>query len=235
MTSMSGYFGEAPVDLGPLDLSEWEEFMHYLYLPVRLPLHEGGDLEDDDATLPPRLEFARSAIYAAINDYAQLTDHNDPYVYVSAKRGFAVPGAPGNRPGWHTDDFGGDDLNYIWSDTYPTRWLRGSKPLNIPEDDAESMLKMDWLAKWSKRPQIGDDMHGLSIHDMPAGHLMRLTPYVIHDTPVIPPPGGMRSFLKISVSQHRYAKRGNSRNYDLDYDWSVEDRFEGRNHQSVGS
>lgn len=54
-------------------------------------------------------------------------------------------------------------------------------------------------------------------------------------TPEIPPPGGMRSFFKISVSTHRYDLLGNSHNYLLDYSWPMLDRQTLRNQPSGGS
>jgi len=242
----SNYYGEAPVDLGPLALPEWQEFMHYLYLPVRLPADEGGGVPD--VVLPARLEFLRDAVEWAFWDARQTAPHlgADPYVYVTARRGFATPGNPLNRPGWHCDDFGGSDLNYIWTDRFPTRFLTSDKPLAIPADDAASMHEFEVLAGIAQRNS--DDYRQRRIYNgnaerpslwiedgWPTGHLLRLSPYVIHDTPLIPEPGGMRSFFKISVSTHRYNLLGNSHNHLLDYDWKMYDRAEVRNRPQGGN
>lgn len=246
--SAAGQYGSAPIDLGPLDL-EWDEFMHYLYLPVRIPARDGSQLDpgrgwpvgvwaewDDEQELlaewglPPRLWFLRDTLKEAVADARRTTQHlADPYVYVTARRGYATPGNPLNRPGWHCDDFGGTDLNYIWSDTYPTRFLRSTKPLTLPEDDQQSMMVMGDFAHVAENM----DHPTLSVEDGPVGHLLRLDPFVIHDTPIIPAPGGMRSFFKISVSSHRYNLRGNSRNHLLDYDWPMCDRDQLRNQPQV--
>lgn len=223
-----GFYGEAPVDLGEFQpLPDWQEFMHYLYLPVRLPRHEWYDSSRDGCVnLPERLEFLHDATQRALYDARETASHlDDPYVYVTARRGFATPGNPLNRPGWHCDDFGGSDLNYIWSDRYPTRLLLAPDGLTIPEDDAASMEAFDALA-WQAEHTLAPS---LTIEDAPNGHLLRLSPYVIHDTPVIPEPGGMRSFFKISVSTHRYNLLGNSHNHLLDYDWPMYDRATVRN------
>lgn len=243
------YYGEAPVDLGPLNLPGWHEFMHYLYLPVRMPLSDTqspGGLDVGKVRrgasmgflatgghermyfprfLPERLRFLERAIWAAFEDAWSL-GFGDPYIYVTARRGFATPGNPLNRPGWHCDDFGGTDLNYIWADRWPTRILRSDDPLNISDDDAESMSDMDLIATVAANGGYDGDPR---IVDAPVGHLLRLSPYVIHDTPVIPAPGGMRSFFKISVSTHRYNLIGNSHNHLLDYDWPMHDRAAVRN------
>lgn len=235
---MDSYYGEAPVDLGRFDpVPSWDEFMHYLYLPVRLPLDDGGRQTHDDATLPPRLEFMREAVYRAINQAIAQPHLRDPYVYVTARRGFATPGNPLNRPGWHCDDFGGTDLNYIWSDAWPTRFLLADDPLPIPEDDVASMEEM---LEYAKDAEVGPRVDvplvaGLRVVDGAPGHLLRLSPYVVHDTPQIPAPGGMRSFFKISVSTHRYDLAGNSHNHLLDYDWPMVDRQALRNQPQAGN
>jgi hypothetical protein len=234
-------YGSGPVDLGPLDL-EWDEFMHYLYLPVRLPERE-DPWADGDVILPPRLEFLRSAVYRVIENVDATTDGwlDDPYVYVTARRGYASPGNPLNRPGWHCDDFGGTDLNYIWSDAYPTVFLRTREgwPLDISDDDVQSMKDM---AAYATEAQAWSSGGFSAVHPRvpwieggPVGHLLRLDPYVVHNTPIIPPPGGMRSFFKISVSSHRYNLRGNSHNHLLRYDWPMYDRDQLRNQPQGGN
>ena len=245
-------YGEAPVDLGALDLPEWQEFMHYLYLPIRMPGMVDDPETEDCYALPDRLAFLdlerdaedgfTASVFARVMEDVRTGvsdgrwEHlSDPYVYVTARRGYATPGNPLNRPGWHCDDFMGRDLNYIWSDAYPTRILRSDKPLPIPADDEVSMAVMQGCADRANGPGR-TPISGLPwIEDAPAGHLLRLTPYVIHDTPEIPAPGGMRSFFKISVSEHRYNLVGNSHNHLLDYDWPMHDRAVVRNQPQGGN
>lgn len=59
-------------------------------------------------------------------------------------------------------------------------------------------------------------------------HILRLNQAVLHkvDTRIAP---GVRTFIKVSVSNHRYALRGNSINHDLATDWIYEDRQAERN------
>ena len=227
------HYGEAPEEITFTDLDGvWTEFMHYLYLPVRIPYDDitsGGPF-----ALPPRLEFLMPTIWRVLEDAQEAADHlDDPYVYVTARRGFATPGNPLNRPGWHCDDFGGTDLNYTWCDRYPTRILRATDPLSISESDADSMQDMAW---WANLAETGTHLDpsnpGLWIEEVPLNTVMRLTPQVVHDTPLIPDPGGMRSFFKISVSTHRYDLIGNSHNYLLDYDWPMVSRESLRNQPS---
>lgn len=214
------YYGEAAVDLGDVRL-DWQEFMHYLYLPVKMPR--------TGFRFPERLEFLRHAAGDALVNAATDPGLRDPYVYITARRGYATPGNPLNRPGWHCDDFGGEDLNYIWTDVFPTRVLRSEQPLELPEDDEESMRRMDYIASFTTIGARCPNTPPTWIEEVPLGHLVRLSPLVVHNTPEIPEEGGMRSFLKISVSNHRYNLAGNSHNYLFDYDWPMVDRIEMRN------
>lgn len=254
--AITGCYGEAPSVVTidgrvKIDLSaQWTEFMHYAYLPVRLPASE---LTPDDLgggvapiRLPERLEFLRPLVKAAIRDAAHSVHHlDDPYVYVTARRGYATPGNPINRPGWHCDDWGGTDLNYIWSDRYGTRLLRAATALAVSDDDVESMRDMTAHAalaealtlRWHSARQFNGNAPRPKVwldHAEP-NQLLRLTPYVIHDTPLIPEPGGMRSFLKISVSSHRYDLVGNSHNHLFDYDWPMRDRQALRNQPQLSN
>lgn len=226
------YYGEPPISLGREDLPEWTEFMHYLYLPALIPESRGN------ISLPPNLGFMRDLVVKAMADASQQDERfrslDTLHVYVTARRGFASPGNPLNRPGWHCDDFGGNDLNYIWSDRFPTRFLLSEAPIPLSDDDVESMAQM---TEWANLASYGVTHDGIvaEVVDSFPFHMFRLSPYVIHDTPIIPRPGGMRSFFKISVSTHRYNLLGNSRNYALDYDWPMVDRDTLRNQPAGGN
>lgn len=236
---MNGYYGEAPVAIREIEIPEWTEFMHYLYLPVHIARTDPDWRYSKNTffTVPARLEFLDAPLELAIQDAAEVLkeEEDDLYVYVTARRGFATTGNPLNRPGWHCDDFGGSDLNYIWTDKYPTRVLRSDKPLTIPEDDFLSMNAMDHYARkvglnggyYIDGWEVEKDLR-LSIEEIPTNTLMRMTPWVVHTTPEIFE-AGMRSFFKISVSTHRYDLVGNSHNYDLSYDWPMYDRQALRN------
>jgi hypothetical protein len=201
-------FGEEPVPIGRFELHlEWQELMHYLYLPVVLPEHR------QTIRLPQRLAFAYPAVFSAMLD-ADVDDGH--YVYLTARRGFASPDNPLNRPGWHCDGFGTDDLNYTWSDRWGSRWAE--QPFEDISDD--HLVSME---------QFEEQVDRRLISIMGPGYLWRLTPRVVHTTPEIPPPGGMRSFLKISISRHRYNLIGNSRNHLFDYDWKMYPRDAARN------
>ena len=69
-----------------------------------------------------------------MGSYAYLTCHN---LYQCGK--------PFNRPGWHIDGFGTDDVNYIWSNKQPTVFNHG--PFSLSDDDKQSMIDMNNQAK----------------------------------------------------------------------------------------
>src|SRR5690242_17006219 len=110
---MAGIYGIEPVSLDAYWLGDWTEFMHYQYLPVRMP---GTSLR-----IPERLAFLRKLLGDVVEDAAAV-GKDDPYVYVTVRRGFATPDNPLNRPGWHCDGFGTDDINYVWWDRWGTRF-----------------------------------------------------------------------------------------------------------------
>lgn len=196
-------YGEWPYVVTDFQFDEWTEMFRYLYLPVRMA---GGRPRGSDIRLPRRLRFLHDAVETALQDALKV--HPDPYVYVTAKRGYATPANPLNRPGWHCDGFGSDDLNYVWWDKWPTRFAC-QKFEDIPDDHVASMRELE--------AQIDSDK---VVTNLPCRVLYRLTPFVVHTTPLMET-GGMRSFLKISVSPHRYNLEGNSHNHNFDYDWKM--------------
>lgn len=201
-------YGTAPLNMGVYNL-DFQEYMHYMYLPVRVP-------EDPHKLrMPQRLHFASDILLDAMQMEADLG--NDwSHIYVTARRGFATPGNPLNRPGWHSDGFGTEDINYVWTDRFPTLFAV-QEFSDISQDHRTSARQFEEQVDPSKIVTYPDKM------------LQRLDPAVIHAAPEIPAPGGERSFFKVSFSNSRYNLRGNSHNYDLDYTWPMHGRSEVRN------
>jgi len=190
-------YGDAPVSLGVFVLF-WDEYMTYQYLPIKVP-------ECGRSQMPERLAFA-SKLVAAAWEEEDRRGNDWSHVYVTAKRGFATPGNPLNRPGWHADGFGTPDINYVWTDRYPT--LFAIQPFeNISTDHIDSIQ------------QFTDQVDEAALTTYADRELLRLDPYVIHAAPEIPEPGGERSFFKVSFSNDRYDLLGNAHNYLLDYSW----------------
>lgn len=201
---MSDY-GKPPEVIGHYALESWREYMHYMYLPVVMPERPG-------LRVPERLGFAADMI----QDVIDMESGRFTYAYVTARRGYATPGNPLNRPGWHSDGFGTDDINYVWTDRYPTDFA--VQPFSDIGADHEESIRQFEL-------QIIPHL----IRHYPDRELLRLDASVIHAAPDIPAPGGERSFFKVSLSDSRYNLAGNSHNYLFDYDWHMFDRTEIRN------
>lgn len=197
-------YGQPAIGLRRFELAGWEELMHYLYLPVQMPATV--------VLLPERLEFLRPLVDLAVADARHSGDF---YVYLTARRGFATPDNPLNRPGWHCDGFGTDDRNYIWWDRWSTRFAE--QHFSGISEDHEVSLR-----------QFEDQVDDRRVRTLPDRWLYRLTPQVVHATPIVEAPG-MRSFVKVSVSYHRYNLVGNSHNYLFDYDWPMWQRGAARN------
>lgn len=204
-------YGNAPEEMGLWDL-KFEEYMHYMYLPIFIP-------ESSRIRIPDNLSFAREMILAAIEEEWDNGDNPTTHVYVTARRGYATPGNPLNRPGWHSDGFGTDDVNYVWTDRFPTLFAIGDFG-NVSTDHKVSGEQFAHVANNSTR------VKHRTYRDR---ELLRLDPSVIHTAPPIPAPGGERSFFKISFSNSRYNLKGNAHNHLLNYDWPMYDRQVARN------
>lgn len=191
-------YGIEPADMGEVDI-DLREMMFYLYLPIKLPKHPArhGSLYAKPRRLRP-LE--------PILGLLPITECRDRYVYITCKRTFVSPGKMANRPGWHCDGFGTDDINYIWSDCAPTEFCL--QKFDLPDDDAASLAAMNAQAK----PE--------NVHTWPDRHLLRLDQRQVHRVSE-QPYTGMRTFIKITISRHKFDLEGNSHNHRIDYNWEM--------------
>lgn len=197
-------YGDPPEDLGLIDIAP-VEMMCWLYCPISTP----GEME----CVPPNLEQFAPILDAAYSHDPDLYDSS--YVYLTAKTLWVSGDNIGNRPGWHSDGFGTEDVNYIWHDRAPTEFI--SDAFELPADCADAMAVMAERASTRE------------IITYPDKHLLRLTPSVIHRSPVSFAPG-MRTFVKVSISKDRYNLIGNSTNHGLKERWPLVPRFSDRNH-----
>lgn len=208
MQKTDAIYGSTPVDLGLIDISP-VEMMFWLYCPIKLPGMQS-------VSVPDNLRQFDEIWKAVREDCAHRWGDN--YAYITAKTLFATPESPGNRPGWHSDGFLTDDLNYIWCDANPTVFFDDGDRHAFNADHAASLNEMETLC------------HARSAHyrTYPVKHLLRLDQTVLHkvDTAIVP---GIRTFVKVSISRHRYALRGNSINHELAPGWNYHDRKETRN------
>lgn len=194
-------YGEAPELLGQFALTS-REYMHYLYLPLRIE-------RDAPLAVPKRLSFVWPLLRAVYEHPRDMERYR--YVYITSRRGWASPGNNLNRPGWHCDGFGSDDINYVWSDSFGTEYAEHPF-VDISPDHVRSL------------EQFAEQVDRSRVRVYPDGTLARLNPYVVHQVADCPPPGGSRSFVKVSLSNHKYNLAGNSHNYLIEYEWEMHDR-----------
>lgn len=199
-------FGTSPEIHGEWDLG-CEETLSYLYLPVSMAGSES-------IRISKRLHWALPVVKHVMKHTPM-----QHYVYVTAKRLYVQPGYSGNRPGWHGDGFGTEDINWVWYDRDPTRFC--IQDFDISDDHVESMR------------QFEEQVDQANVRVYPNKKLLRLDQYVVHEVPEITE-HGFRTFLKVSTSAHKYNLKGNSHNHEFDYDWVMHDRAELRNNPVYG-
>lgn len=201
-------YGSAPRVLGAIPLSV-NEVMYYLYYPVSLAGQQGIHIE-------PRLEPFLPLLRAVqVDEPKRFVDEN---VYLTVKKSFVGGGVTPNRPGWHTDGFGSDDLNYVWHDSVPTVFNVGE--FNITEDHAKS------LEEFAEQSKPEND------RTYPNGHLIRLDSSIVHRVGDVEEQV-MRVFAKVSISKRRFNLTDNSKNHGLTYNWKMFDRHAVRNDPST--
>lgn len=154
-----------------------------------------------------------AAVAAFISEFGDKA-FRDSYMYISAKRLFQSKGKSFNRPGWHSDGFMSSDINYIWSDDGST--IFNNSNFIISQDDILSL----------KEFQIQADPDNDVI--FPPNTLLRLNQFNIHRVGDVLA-DGIRTFVKVSFSHHKYDLEGNTHNYKLDYDWNMRPRNLTRN------
>lgn len=203
-------YGELPEVIGEQLEIACREFMFYQYLPLKLAGQTTITRED-------RLACFDCIIGAACCDYIGFRGLNAyvaSHVYLTAKHMFQQPGCSFNRPGWHADGFLTNDINYVWSDCSPT--VFNSSRFQLTPDDSLSMIEMEAQAEARLSKQY------------PNNTLLRLNQFCIHKVADTSEPM-LRTFVKISISPDRYDLVGNSRNYQLQYDWPMRERSLVRN------
>lgn len=213
--SVAGYL---PEDLGLIDLSP-TEMMFWMYLPISLPGSRTYHLPDN------LRQFAE--IVSAVKEH-EPERFMASYAYITAKTLWVGGAYIGNRPGWHIDGYGTEDVNYIWADRAPTEFIGTGGPCwNLSDDCDESLAEMERIARSALC------LYDIPIRTYPDKHLLRLDNTIIHRSPVEFAPG-MRSFVKVSLSTDEYNLLGNSRNHLLpDTHWPLVDRQIIRNHPAT--
>lgn len=217
-----------PASLGSYYL-QTEEQMNYLYYPVAMRECDTGVDFWRGIRLEPRMEPALQFVYECWHWAMRNLTLFDPkayYCYLSMKIGFATTENPLNRPGWHIDAWGHpEDHNFVWADEFPTRYITGNL-YDVPDDDAGALKAFEVAGRRA------EDID--AVHEVQRGSINYFHQTCVHATPIISKPG-MRKFLKVSLSPHRYNLSGNSKNSLLVYDWPMADRQVTRNDPVAGN
>lgn len=186
------------------------EMMFVMYMPIKLPY---GSIR-----IPDNLKCYQDLIDYSIGfeeGYNHPYSLRDKYIYLTAKHMYVSSKYPGNRCGWHIDGFLSDDVNYIWTDRNPTEFC--SQIFELHLDHSKSLVEME--------EQVKEE----NIQTNPVNSLMRLDQTMVHRvSPNIEE--GMRTFVKITISENRYNMAGNAHNHLLDYSWEMLPRKTCRNH-----
>lgn len=187
-----------------------EEMMYYLYLPIKLP--------DSQLVLESRVEKFRSIIEMAMADNVKRLGRNyNKYIYLTVKTLPFCKGNTGQRPGWHSDGFMTDDVNYIWYTDVPTIFCAADVLTPIIQDHEKSLTEMEMMATNSRHVSY------------PNRTLLRLDQGVIHKVNDSSCFEGVRTFVKISISDKPYALKGNSINSALPLSVEYKCRIKSRN------
>lgn len=215
---------KAPVDDGPVNLSFLDEMMFYQYLPVALRECDTGVRFYEGIRLEPRLEGLRPLLERCWWLGSLFINSFNPevyYCYLTAKVGWATPGNPLNRPGWHVDAWGiPEDISFVVSDAFPTRYIEGAVSGDMYTDRAA-------LETFERAGRFNEDA-GLVKYCKP-NMLYVFGQDNVHATAEITEPG-LRRFVKINLSPHKYNLGGNSKNHLLVYNWPMVPREVVRNH-----
>jgi hypothetical protein len=200
-------YGQPPVTLGQFEI-HCTETMFYQSMPVKLPGQAGFTIEERLKRFWPLLDAVR-------NQHKE--EWWKKYVYLTAKHTFVSPTQLPNRPGYHSDGYLTDDVSYLWCDSVPTIYNMGH--FELSPDHNLSLLEMEAQADPSNDwpvPEFG---------------LLKFDPSVIHKVGEVEQPG-MRTFVKIVVSDRQYNLIGNTRNPLLAYNWEEKPRAAERNDPS---
>lgn len=178
------------------------------YMPISMP---GTSM----LFIPRNLEWVKP-----LTNLIRFKDEwKDHYIYLTAKHLWVDKGNPGNRKGWHIDGYLSDDINWVWCDRNPTEYVSELDGFDFVKDHEESIHEMNWM-------QLNYDSKDIPINALVD---MERTVHRVKEN-ILP---GMRTFVKLSFSKHKYNLQGNAINPCLDLGWKMYPREEGRNHPYV--
>lgn len=202
-------YGARAEDLGFIDLPDIFG-IYVLYMPIKMKYSE-------EFRLPYPLNSDKIIELSLKCDYDYGNTFNK-YIYLSYECSYVRKGITQKRPGWHSDGFKTDDINYIWHSNTPT--LFNFTKFNISNDHNVSMEEFE---------QQANPINNFKYENK---KLLKMNQYVVHKAD-IPDTSGIRTFVKISISDDKYNLKGNTHNPEFDYNWKMYDRSKVRNHPQI--
>jgi hypothetical protein len=205
---MKKYYGKEPqVFNTPIEIKD-NQSKYFLYMPIKMPYSY--------IKIPSILKDYEPLVLKAIkNEEANHQSILDLYVYLSVEVSPVKAGMTQKRPGWHTDGFLTDDINYIWHNDLPTEFCIQEFTIALDHN-----VSMEQFTKHARNDFI---------KTYPVNKLMRLTDENVHRCALATKHIQSRIFVKVSFSKEKYNLKGNTHNPLFDYEWVMHDRQEVRN------
>jgi hypothetical protein len=196
-------YGGKPEVMGYYSLNP-EEYCYIQYLPIKMNYFP-------NICLPRGVKW----LHRVVNDINDWEDLDKKYVYLTVKHFYVDSANMANRMGWHSDGFMSDDINYIWYSDLPTQFCE--QDFWLTRDHNQSMIEMEEQAL----PE--------NIVEYTKGTLLRMDEKVIHRVNPDYKFKGVRTFVKVSISDKKYNLKGNAHNHLFDYEWDMVERGDTRN------
>lgn len=202
-----------------------------------LPIHMPGQ----GWKIPSEINNFLEPIKLAAKAESRFGDFlNTHYVYVTIDQKVVQAGKTGRRAGAHSDAYievdeeqldliaeNADAIakekqevshTYVIADQVPTEFFNAKFPLVDSSCNGGSLKTFDEIAEKAE------------IITYPGYTLLRMDPYVVHRSALVTETME-RTFMKISFSRKKYARKGNTVNPGFEYDWELTARSpDKRNH-----
>lgn len=183
-----------PDDLGGLHLIAPQQGQYLLRVCVK---HSGGEL-----LIPDFLQWIKPLLNKGLEHQATLgNDH--PFVYVTVRVG-KVESVTDDH--WHLDGFSTriehvPEQNYIYTDCYPTEYIKQS--VSVPDDLDPTVYNMNtYLDKF---------VDAANVVQCKPYHVYCVDPYVLHKRPQVPAQV-FRTFVRVSFVPIEIDDINNSQN-----------------------
>lgn len=222
-----------PEIVGAINPDIFSQFngIRVLDMPIHMP-NQGW-------AIPDELTQFLESILLAVHSETRFGPIGEQYVYITVDQKIVYEGKTGRRPGAHSDAYietkgaqidlthktasaiareeGEVSHTYVIYDKFPTEFFGVPFPLT----------DVSCIGSLRTFDEIADLTQAITYKPFT---LLRLDPYVVHRCAVCTETTE-RTFVKISVSQKHYARKGNTVNNAFSYSWNLSARSpKERNH-----